>query len=727
MKTPYLHHSFQAPWDKEIIWHRQSSENGRFSLDEMNDVENQKLRGEAEKKMQEGKRGTDLTNRLGEDGEKQQKELIEALERFQTENTDQFDVKRLVDKAKNCKEKWQLKELEKQIGHIAEGEYTRQLGVSGAFNPIHESEQLPLAREKKGLEKWFGGRELFDGEDSKLDSLINLKENLRDRKLFREKLKKECTKSSFVKAEYFRRLNFLPFIDSKKALLDNIMEELKDVQDAPAPVQYEFSKLQKEVKGAKTTEEIKRKVMEGFDKRKMAYNKKLLGNKQFFGGKQVALEDGQKVPEALKEFSDYIEDRENFADMDDKLKKLPGMIVERKKVYEKRDALLKKLPPDGQAKIKPLTDEMRFHTLKAYLSEMEDNVENNGVNYLEFAALLENSGVKGVALYNGEELAEKKREFKGSTLKEQEAELFLLKSRDLNTRKEMVESFLAIPDHITKDRMDVFTASDGMTRKRMLREAKDQEKKEKENPLDFSYIDHLDSEKIHEIEQRLQTADGQNALEDLVDETESTKTYKVLDTMGTMRNRMYGIGLEMQQRDISLVDYHMEDQAKWMRRSRDVFKKDYNHDNPRDEWQYQEGQGSLQRLKAGVTQDSSGLMRKMKIIKREDLESGSDEMMNDIKSARYATDIMVTDETGKDELDLLGTMDEKFIKFGKMYMNQILIKLFGEMGLNPALLSALMNSTTVKKTVAKGSVMEEFDNYKMPANNEDNYVNEMAA
>lgn len=723
IQTPHYHQSFQDPWKRCSAWKKHSQEYGDFDLNEMNSAESQKLRGEAEKKMQEGKRGTELTNRLDSDGLKRQKDLIENLQRYQSRKG--TNVSRFVDKAEKCKTKGELKELEKQVDEVAQGEYQRQLGLSGAFDEIDESEELPLAREKKDLGKWFKKQKLFEGEGNKIDTLIDLEENLKDRKEFRAKLKKECQKSSFVKAEYFRRLHFLPFIDSKKALLDEILKELKEVEDAPAPVQYEFAKMQKEVKGNKNTQEIKKKVLEKFNTLKGAYQKLIYGNKQYFGGKKVKMKDGQELGEAGKEFMDYIEDRENFADMEDKLKKLPGIIAERKKVYEQRDKLLAKLPENNQKKIKAYTDEMRFHTLKAYIPELEDNVESNGVNYLEFAALLDMTEHKGVSLFTGEEIAERKREFKGSSLKAQEAELFLLKDRDLDKRREMVEDYLAIPSHITKDSLNVFKASDGMTRKRMLREAQEQEQKEIENPLDFSYVDHLDAEKLQEIQARLQTNEGQDALEDLVEETENTKTYKVLDNIGTLRNRMYGVGLEMQQRDISQVDYYMEDLARWMRRSKNVFKKDYNHDNARDEWQYQEGQGVLDRYKAGVTQYSSGEMAKLNVVTN--IESDSEEQRSKIKNARYATDIMITDENGKDEMDLLGTMDEKFVKWSKMYVNQILAKLFGQMGLNPALLSVLMNSTTVKKAVAKGSVMEEFDNYTMPANNEDHYINEMAA
>lgn len=702
---------------------------GRFDLQDLNSAENQKIRLDAEKKIREGKRGMDLTNRLGEDGEKQKEDLKAALKRFQTENREGLDVSRLIEQTDKCLNKWELNELEKKVARIAEGEYQRRLKESGAFDPIHESEELSLARERKDLGKWFNKQKLYDGQESKLDTLLNLKDNLRERLLFRGKLKNECQKSSFVKAEYFRRLNFLPFMDSKQALLNNILEEIKEVQDAPAPVQYEFSKIQKTIKGAKTTEEIKNKILEGFKKRKDTYRKKLLANKQYFGGKEVQLNDGQKVPEALKEFDDYIEERENFADMDDKLKKLPGIIAERKKVYEKRDELLNKLPEESRKRIKGLTDEMRFHTLKAYIPEMEENVENNGVNYLEFVGLMEKAEHKGIPLFTGEEIAEKKNEFKGSSLKAQETELLFLKDCDLDKRRSMVEKYLLVDPTITKDQMEVFEEADGITRKRMVREAELQEEKRKENPLDFSYMEYLDADDIQDISRIIQSEDGQEALEELVDETETTQTYRVLDVLGTTRNRMHGIGMEMQQRDISLVDYHMEDQAKWMRRSKNVFKKDYGHDNARDEWQYQEGQGSLERLKAGVTQWSSGQMGKLTILKDSDLngEGSTEETIKKVKEARYATDIMITDETGKDELDLLGSLDDKFIKFSKMYLNQMMAKLFVKMGLNPAMIGMVLNSKTLKKSVAKGSVMEEFDNYTISANNEDHYINEMAA
>lgn len=716
--------TFKDPWIQAKVW-RVGPDSKDFDYQEYRSAQSEKVRKDVDARKERGQVASKDTNRLGEEGEKQQRVLIEALEEYQSKKG--MDVKRLIDKAKNCKEKWQLKELEDKIGHIAEAEYQRQLTMSGAFDPIDDSEELSLAREKKDLGKWFTKQKLYGDESSKLDTLVKLEENLQDRKKFREKLKKECKKSGFVKAEYFRRLNFLPFIDSKEKLLSDVLAQVKEVEDSPSPVQYEFNKLQKETKGNKNTEEIKKKVLEAFKKRRDAYKKLLMDNKQFFGGKMVDFpEDGSKVPEALKEFLEYEETRENFADMDDKLKKLPGVIAERKKVYEKRDSLLAKLPEDSKKRIKAYTDEMRFHTLQAYIPELEENAESNGVNMLEFSALLEMSEHKGIPLFTGEEIAERKRDFKSSTLKEQEAELFLLKSRDLEKRREDVQNYLAVPAHLTKDRLEVFKASDAFTRKRMLREARDQEKRERENPLDFSYVDHVDSETIKEMEQRLQSEKGREALEDLVDETQGSKAYKVLDNIGTMRQRVYGIGVDMKQNDISQVDYYMKDLARWMRRSQNVFKDDYNHDNPRDEWQYQEGQAIYDRYQAGRTQYSSGESGKLRIIKNSDLESDSDILRHDIKNARYATDLLLLNEEGKDEHDLLGTLDEKFIKFSKMYINQMMMKLFGEMGLNPALLSVLSNSLTMKKAVAKGSVMEEFDNYTMPANNTDHYVDEMA-
>ena len=217
---------------------------------------------------------TTFWNEVNFADKEKKKEMIEGLKEF--EKATGIQESEYIDKIENCKSNYEIKSVEEKTKKASVKWYELQLKKSGVFEPINGAESGALKKELDEQINWFSGLKL-NGDFSMISTLCRLEQDLQPRRKFRAKLKKQ---SKFVQQEYSRRIGSLALIGSKEKLLDNVLKELKDVEDAKSPVQFEFKKKVKSAKANKETGKIKKEVMDGFDKRKKSYVSQILGNKR---------------------------------------------------------------------------------------------------------------------------------------------------------------------------------------------------------------------------------------------------------------------------------------------------------------------------------------------------------------------------------------------------------------------------------------------------------------
>ncbi len=383
-------------------------------------------------------------NRVNPEGEEKRKELIQGLEEFQKATG--IDEKKYIEELRSCKSNGEIFALEKKFKKAGVKWYEMQMQKSGVFEPLDDREESLIKEEIEGLIKWFSGLSLT-GELSMISTLSRLDKDLETKRAFRNKLKKQ---SKFVKNEYFRRLGSLPLVGSKDQLLQNVLNELKGVEDAPSAVQHEFKKNQKESRGCKDTATIKKEVLDAYNKRFTVYKKGILDNMDYFGGEKVDSPWG-KIPEAAKEFLDWFEDRESFAAMDEAIKKLPSLVAKRKKLVEKRDNILKNALPKDRERLTAQTNRMRRHELEAFLPELQEYVQKNSVHMAEYMSTILSARALNVDLYPPFERTLNIQKFKLCDFESQKARLIVLRE-EIEERAQVVREYFALPSFLRDDK-----------------------------------------------------------------------------------------------------------------------------------------------------------------------------------------------------------------------------------------------------------------------------------
>ena len=417
-----------------------------------------KLRG-----MREGEgNGWDNRNTMTEQGKDKQEDLIEALEGF--EKATGIDEKEYIKQLTECKSNWKVYELERKFKKAGTKWYEMQIQKSGVFEPLDDREETPINEELRGLVEWFGKRPLY-GDTSMISTLKTLEQDLNVERRFREKLKKQ---SKFVRDEYFRRLGSLPLVGSKEQLLENVLKEVKDVEDGSSAVQFEFKKRQKTAKAGKATTEIKKEVLDEFKKRSDAYRKQVLDNQQYFGGSPVMTPLG-KIPETAWEFIEEFEERGNFAEMQDWQKKLPSLIKQRKKLYDKRDDILKNALPKDRENLEHKTNRMRRHELEKFLPELEQQVRNKNIHTAEFMATILSARACNVDLYQPLEKSLAINKFKLADFETQKAKLVVLRE-EIQDRSRTVQDYFGLPSYLRND--SKFLLVNAIEREAMIHEAR---------------------------------------------------------------------------------------------------------------------------------------------------------------------------------------------------------------------------------------------------------------
>jgi len=591
-----------------------------------------------------------------------------------------------------------------------------QLKKSGLFEPMNKKEVAFLSREMQETMRFFSELPLC-GEVSLISSLKRMEQDLEPRRAFRKKLKKQ---SKFVRNEYFRRLRILTFNGSKEGLLKNILNELKDLEDQPSAVQFEFQKKQKAASMTKDTASIKEEVMNSHEKRTSKYSKEILKNLDSFGGKKVQSKYG-KIPEAALEFIDWFEGRKNFAEMDSAIKKLPEIISDRKKLYKKRDKILENALPKDRDKLTRKTNLLRRHELQAYLPELEKQVRTNSIQVAEYMTTLIGARENGVAMFQAFEQDLNIQRFKLLPTEEQVEKIKWLNS-DIKDRGQTIKDYFELPSYLRKDQL--FIARNAIDRDKMLMDALEQRNREEDSPFGVAGGRDLDRKDTEKVTDNIDSADGQKAISDVVTELSQEGQLQAAKIQEETYNKIFGTAKRAKDKNITQKESYKTDLKDWVRLDQNVKdESDVTNERERAKWRYIEAADEAYDLGKAVT--SGGEIHKLQTINATQLKTGNSKVHEQIQDAKYGEHVQVLKEDGTDTRDPL-EMIERMSEMEVMKLVLAAITKLGRnhMGLDTANTAMLQNSTNIQKEMANQIVGREFSH--LAANN-NKYLDAKAA
>lgn len=690
-------------------------EGKRYGETVEDNVSNRKKSTDYGKLQEGGKSGWEAQNNLKPEDLKKQNELSAALREFQA-NTG-IDESKYLNKLKNCINRGELNDLERKFKKAATKWYRTQMQKSGAFDPLDVREEALINKELNELTEAFNGLP-FSGEMSMVSVLSEVDETITAKKAFRAKLKKQ---SKFVQSEYFRRLGSLALVGSKEKLLENVLKELKEVEDSPSAVQYEFKKKQKSAAAGKNTADVKKEILETYKRKSDAYKKQVLDNLEYFGGDPLDTPLG-KIPEAAWEFLEWFEDRDSFAAMDDAAKKLPTMVKQRKRLIEKRDDTLKHCSPDQAKKLTEKTNRMRRHELEEFLPEMEQLVRNNNVHTAEYIATLTTARVYNVDLFQPLEKVINIRKFKLNDLETQKAKLIVMQE-EIKDREQTVREYFALPSYLRND--ESFLKANSYDREKMVHDAHEQMYREETNPFDTSNVDHLDSEDIQETKEQLEGEEGEEVMEDIIEDMSQEGLLKAAELQRNTHEKIFGAAKKAETHAETQKQHYLRDLKYWVRMNQDIKdESDVTTERERSKWRYI--QAANEAYDEGYVFTSGGQVRKLEELNAQDLRNGGQLAEEKLKRARYGEHVRVNDQEGKMAKDPLEVI-EKLSAQELMKLVFFAINKLGKqhMKLGEGNMQMLRNSPNIKKTI--GARIVEMEMTQLEGANNNDHLNQLAA
>ncbi len=642
-----------------------------------------------QKRLEQGRTSWEGTNNLKREDVKKKDDMVQALKDFQAKTG--VNEEKYIKQLEKCTKRSQLNEMERKFKKAGTKWYRLQMEKSGLYDPLDVREEASLNQELDSLTKAFEGLPLH-GEFSMISTLGELQKTIEVKKAFRKKLKAQ---SKFIQSEYFRRLGSLALVGSREQLLNNVLKELKEVEDAPSSVQYEFKKKQKGANMNKQTSVIKKEVMEEYKRRSDAYKKMVLDNQDYFGGELTMTEFG-KIPEAAAEFMEWFEDRESFAEMDDAAKKLPGLIKERKKQIEKRDKILENALPKDREKLIRKTNLMRRHELKEFMPELEQLVRNNSIHTAEYATTLLTARAMNVDLYEPLERSINIQKFKLNDLETQKAKLLVAKE-EIEDRARVVREYFALPSYLRDDQH--FLHSNAIERDKILFDARERAYREQTHPFDASHVDHMDGDEIKETAEKLHGEKGEDVMEDVLEEMKQEGVMKAADIQKNTHEKIFGASKKAETYQETQKEHYLRDLKYWVRMREDIKdESDVTTERERSKWRYI--QAANEAYDDGYVFTSGGQVRHLEEIKAEDLEHGGQLTQEKLKRARYGEHVQVRDREGKmarDPLEMIEKLSaQELMKLVLLAINKLGK---GHMKLSDSNVQMLRNSPNIQKEI----------------------------
>lgn len=671
----------QDPWEVQKRAYLRLRDNAEARAREgMDDEEMSKLRTDYDRNSAEGHRTFDVADHtLNREAQKKKQFLSRALKRFQAKtgiNEEKYLA--MVEEARSPRE---LSELEKKFRKAGITYYKQQIERSGLFVAMDVREQRFVESEKKMYFDWIEGQPL-DAEDedesSIIEALSHLKEHLEERRKGRKRLEKQ---SSYVKNEYFRQLGSMAADGSKEKLLDKVLKSIGNMEEEPSAIQAEFKKASKKTEGNKTTEVLLKELKAEYEKRTKAYNKMLAENEHLFGGKEVTTPNG-KMRGARAEFEKWYADLHSFAEMDNMMDRLEDTVIpERKKVYEERDEMLAAMPENKRAALRIKTDEMRLHTLKAYLKESKQLNLRESAFAMEYVANLETAEYDGYPLFSSKEKVELKRIIQSSNAELQEAELKVLLGRMIPEREAVTKEYLALDDHL-KDDQKFFTGNI-YDKRAQVREAKVQKNRELQNPFDIQSLSSLDAEeRASLLLTKLGSEQGKRQALDAKRELGQEGKTKRLETQVKIMGVMSGQWKDMRDKGTTQVENYMQKIYQGAKVNNEnlwkaAFGDETEAKDDNQKWMAETARTDYRAFLAGRGRTWGGKSVKIGDISKKEFERGDTSMLDKLESALYPENMLFRDAQGDDDLNPAETAADAVEDSMQMELNLLAEKLLG--------------------------------------------------
>ncbi|MEK7145999.1 MAG: hypothetical protein AAB802_02335 [Patescibacteria group bacterium] len=585
--------------------------------------------------------------------------------------------------------------------------YTIQIDRSGVFDPVDYKEEASLTRERDELIAWFSGLSLSGSDMSMTKVLARLEKDLNPKKAFREKLKAQST---FVKKEYSRQLGSLPMVGSREKLLQNILDEIKDVINAPSAVQHEYKKVQKSATATKDTVTIRAEVMESYERRAAKYVGMVKANKDFFGGQDVDSKWGP-VPITAKEFLEWFDELDSFAAMDSAIKRLPGLIQDRKELYEERDAILKSAKSEDRTRLTRMTDKMRRHELEEFMGTLESSVQENSIHVAEYVSELITARTRNLHLFTPFERASMSTKFKLDDVETQAMKLILLQ-KEIAVRERVVDEYFSLPIDIRDDQ--VFMRCHAVDREQMLVEAQHELENEPSHPFDTNSIsDELESANNFEhFTEELEGSEGQELLSDVVEELEQEG--EINDTLENTYWKIYGAAKRADRySDDDQKDSYMRDLKFWMSQDQTI-EKEKEATSERGQWKARFTTAAEKAYDLGKVVTVSGQISDLQQIGETELKTGSDKINEKLGRARYGEHVRINTADGKMAEDPLLLIEKLSQQELQRLVMMAITKLAGNLNVSSTAKSRLRNSEDVQSVIAQNLIDKEFSQLKGP-------------
>lgn len=673
--------------NRERTGHSEDGENEHFSKKDVLDLESHERTAWSEVNFA---------------GEQKRNELIESLKEFS--HATGIDESKHIRDLKEAKSNGEIYEKEKKMQKAAVKWYEIQMQKSGIFNPMHNKESKPASQELSDIVRWFSDLS-FSGDVSMISTLCRLKEDLEPQKNFRTKLKRQ---SKFVKDEYFRRLGSLPLIGSKEKLLEDVLKEIKEVEDSPSAVQFEFKKKQKSAGIVKKTADLKKEVTKGFEDRQKRYSAQILSNKEYFGGELKNSPYG-KIPGTALEFLEWFDERKNFAEMDMALKDLPSLIKERKALFEERDEILEHAIPKDRANLTNKTDKMRRHELEAFLPNLREHVRRNSTHVAEYMSTIIGSRTYHVKLFNGFERSSMISKFQLASFDTQEAYLKIL-DEEIKDRDRVVREYFALDSYLRDD--ESFISGGALDREKILMDAKDQKNREKDSPFETEK-ENLDAADVIALSTAIgNSREGEKYTEEILKELKEEGELKAAKVQEETYWKIFGTAKRADRLNITQKESYLYDLKHWVRLPQHVMsEKDAVTKRQKDKIKYINAADEAHDMGYALT--SGGVVHELQEINEKNLKDGTGDIERHLNRAKYGEHVLVNRADGsmaEDPLEMINRLSEKELLAVTLKAIDKLTR--KHMGLNESNAKILKNSPNIQKELGEKFIDAEFTHMK---------------
>jgi hypothetical protein len=639
-------------------------------------------------------------------GEEKRKDLVGSLKDFQ-KATGINEDKHIQD-LEDAKSNREIYEKEKKMQKASITWYEKQLQKSGAFDPIDDREAKAVGRDLKDTVDWFSKLK-FSGDVSMISTLCRLQKDLEPHKKFRDKLRDQ---SKFVQNEYFRRLGSLHFTASKESMLGDILGELKEVENSPSAVQFEFKKKQKTAKASRDTAEVKKEILKEYDKKKHKYVAQVLANKEYFGGEMKKTEYG-KVPKAALEYIEWFDNtRKSFAEMDSALKDLPKEIKKRKKLYEERDEILQHALPKERYRIEKQTDKMRRHELESFMPKLREQVRRNSIHVAEYMATITAARTYHVGLFPSFERALNIRKFKVANVETQKARLKVLQD-EIQDRDRVVREYFDLPTYLRNDQR--FVLASALDKEQILLEAKEEQNREQDSPFEPPRGKTMDAEDIQKVADAIDGSEGSRLFEDIEEELKQEGLMKAAAIQQETYWKVFGAAKSAKYHKETQKEHYLRDLKHWTRLDENVKdESDVRTERQRSKFKFIETADEAYDL--GYAFTSGGIVHELQELDERNLKDGTGKIDEKLKRAKYGEHVVINRNDGRmaeDPIKMIERMSEQEM----MKLVLLAINKLGRthMGLGSAETTMLRNSPNIQKELSEKMIDDSFSQLKKAA------------